>query len=68
MKKEFGKWLMDIAKYVVTVVILSSVFGTVEKVWVILTGGWITAIVALLCGLFLIKEPEKKRRKKHGRN
>lgn len=30
MRKEFGKWLMDIAKYIATAVILSSVFGEVE--------------------------------------
>ena len=26
MRKEFGKWLMDIAKHIATAVILSSVF------------------------------------------
>lgn len=27
MKKELGKWLMDIAKYTMTAVILTSIFG-----------------------------------------
>ncbi len=31
MRKEFGKWLMDIAKYITTAVVLTSFFGTVEQ-------------------------------------
>ncbi|MDB9152448.1 DUF6722 family protein [Parabacteroides distasonis] len=27
MKKEFGKWLMDVAKYLATAVLISSVFN-----------------------------------------
>ena len=39
MKKEFGKWLMDIAKYITTAVILTSIFGEVEQKWIIYFGG-----------------------------
>ena len=31
MKKEFGKWLMDIAKYLMTVAILSSIITDMDK-------------------------------------
>ena len=31
MKKELGKWLMDIAKYMVTALLLSSVFGDIGQ-------------------------------------
>lgn len=31
MKKEFGKWLMDIAKYMVTALLLSSTFGNMNN-------------------------------------
>lgn len=30
MKKEFGKWLMDIVKYVATAVLIATVFGNVK--------------------------------------
>ena len=30
MKKELGKWLMDIAKYITTVVIISTLFDEVQ--------------------------------------
>ena len=39
MKEEFGKWLMDIDKYVTTAVILTSIFGEIEKKWIIYAGG-----------------------------
>ena len=31
MKKEFGKWLMDVAKYLATAVLISSVFNLPVK-------------------------------------
>ena len=39
MRKELGKWLMDIAKYITTAVILTSIFGDVEQKWIIYPGG-----------------------------
>ena len=33
MKKEVGKWFMDIAKYVATAVLISSFFGGLEQKW-----------------------------------
>ena len=56
MKKELGKWLMDIAKYITTAVILTSIFGDIEERWLVYTGGTITIIVVLSWGLFLVKE------------
>ena len=56
MKKELGKWLMDIAKYITTAVILTSIFGDIEERWLVYTGGTITIIVVLSRGLFLVKE------------
>lgn len=55
MKKEFGKWLMDIAKYIATAVILSSVFGAVDT-WIMYIVGSIAVVLILLCGLMLVTE------------
>lgn len=63
MRKEFGKWLMDIAKYITTAVILSSVFGQVTEQWIIYVGGAITVLVTLLWGLFLLKPPSQPKKK-----
>lgn len=53
MGKEFGKWLMDIAKYITTAVIISAVFGETEG-WTLYCGASIAVVVSLLCGLALV--------------
>lgn len=55
MRKEFGKWLMDIAKYITTAVVLSSVFGEVET-WVVYLIGGLSVVVTLVWGLYLVNE------------
>lgn len=60
MRKELGKWLMDIAKYITTAVVLSSIFGDVQEEWVIYVGGSLAIVVTLLAGLWLVKEEKKK--------
>lgn len=56
MKKEFGKWLMDIAKYVTTAIILTSIFGGIKEQWIVYVCGVITTSITLGWGLFLTKE------------
>lgn len=64
MRKEFGKWLMDIAKYITTAVILSSVFGQVNTPWVVYLIGVVSVTVTLWCGLLLIGQSQKSADKK----
>lgn len=59
MKKELGKWLMDIAKYIATAVILTSVFGEISEQWVIYVGGLAAVVLTLAVGLWLIKDKKK---------
>ena len=59
MKKEFGKWLMDIAKYITTAVILTSIFGEVEQKWVIYLGGILAVVFTLGWGLYLVRDKKK---------
>lgn len=71
MKKEFGKWLMDIAKYVTTAVLLSTVFGGVEEKWLVLIMGFVIVGICLGWGMYLIKDrPHDKKRSinQHRRN
>ena len=63
MKKEFGKWLMDIAKYMVTALLLSSALGNMNRPWVFV-GVMIGTILTLAWGLILINK-DKKRRKEN---
>lgn len=59
MKKEFGKWLMDIAKYIVTALLLSSVFGDMQNPWIVICV-ILSAAITLTAGLFLIKDKTKE--------
>lgn len=54
MKKELGKWFMDIAKYITTAVVLSSIFGVIEQPWIIIVLGIVAILLTLLIGLWLI--------------
>lgn len=63
-RKEFGKWLMDIAKYITTAVILTSIFGDIEEQWIIYVSGAAAIITTLGWGLYLVKEPPVKTRRR----
>ena len=58
MKKELGKWLMDIAKYMTTALLLSSAFGDMENPLVI-ASVIIASAATLVIGLWLIKNKKE---------
>ena len=63
MKKEFGKWLIDIAKYMTTALVLSSVFGEMDSplvMGIVISGATLTLII----GLLLVKENKKVKEEK----
>lgn len=59
MKKEMGKWLMDIAKYITTAVILTSIFSDLEKQWMLYAFGVLAAATTLICGLLLLNNKKE---------
>jgi len=60
MRKELGKWLLDIAKYITTAVILTSLFSGVEQKWVIYVIGLTAVFATLVMGLWLMRDKKKK--------
>lgn len=61
MKKEFGKWLMDIAKYVTTAVLLSSWFSEVNDwEWYTYALVVISVVLTLGIGLKFVGDSESK--------
>ena len=59
MKKEFGKWLMDIAKYMVTALLLSTIFADMAEpiiLWMVV----IFSAVTLIAGLIIIYNSEQE--------
>ena len=61
MKKEFGKWLMDIAKYLTTAVLLSSVFNDIKESWVIYLVVSVAIVLTLLTGLLLVNDKKEEK-------
>ena len=59
MRKELGKWLMDVAKYMTTALLLSYVFSDMNNTVIIAT---VIAVASLLLitGLWLIYEKPNK--------
>lgn len=57
MKKELGKWLMDVAKYMTTALLLSSAFGEMNNVWIV-TAVVVATAVTLAGGLYLVKNKQ----------
>ena len=62
MKKEFGKWLMDIAKYMVTALLLSTIFADMQEP-IIIYMVVILSIVVLVIGLSLVSDESSTNKK-----
>ena len=60
MKRELGKWFMDVAKYVATAVVISSFLTGFEQKWMMYAIGSVTIIITILIGLWLIIKSKKE--------
>lgn len=66
IKQEFGKWFLDVAKYVLTALLLTSMIEGLSQTWVLVT----TAAVSILCltfGAILMRKgsDEEERRERN---
>ena len=62
MKKEFGKWLMDIAKYMVTALLRSTILADMQEP-IIIYMVVILSIVVLIIGLSLVSDESSTNKK-----
>ena len=60
MKHEFGKWLMDVAKYLVTAVLLASVFSDIQERWIVYAIVSCAIILTLGLGLWFLRDIKEK--------
>ncbi|MBO7554143.1 MAG: hypothetical protein J6T82_08955 [Bacteroidaceae bacterium] len=60
MKHEFGKWLMDVAKYLVTAVLLASVFSDIQERWIVYIIVSCAIILTLGLGLWFLRDIKEK--------
>lgn len=55
MNKEIGKWFLDVAKYILTAVLLKNLFGNSDSTFVVIIA--ISAMVALfIIGIYFLKD------------
>jgi len=60
MRKEIGKWFMDIAKYVTTAVLISSFLGGFEQKWIVYTVGITGVMLCISLGLYFLNDKKKQ--------
>ena len=54
MRQEFGRWFLDVAKYILTALLLSSFFGEMNNIYYTILAFCIFAL-CLLVGALLLK-------------
>ena len=63
-KDKFANWLLDIAKYITTAVIISSIFEGIESRVYFLIAGIAVVGASLGWGMFLIQDDDSPKKKK----
>jgi len=58
-KKKIGEWLMDVSKYMLTAVLISTIFKDLENKWVVYLVGFIAVIFSLYIGVDLFDKNSK---------
>ena len=68
---ELGKWLLDISKYLITALLLSTAFGDMGNPWIVM-GAIFTAAITFGFGYFLLTKNGRVKKdgsiKKRNRN
>lgn len=59
VKEEIGKWMLDVAKYVATAVLISSFLGELSSRWLVYVLGILAVIVFLWMGLWFINQTNR---------
>lgn len=58
-KKKIGEWLMDIAKYMLTAVVISTIFKDFENKWVVYGVGFVAVAITLYIGIDVFDKNSK---------
>ena len=62
MKREFGKWLLDIAKYMVTALLLATIFKDMYDP-IIIYMVVLLSVIILILGLYVIYDSDLDEKK-----
>ena len=64
MKKVFSAWLLDIAKYIVTALVITSALSDIVSGWFFYTACFVLVAVIIVFGILLYKGGEKEEKKR----
>ena len=62
IKQEFGKWFLDVAKYVITAMLLSSLIEGLSQPWLLTTAVSVTILCLIFGALLMSKGKEEEDR------
>ena len=69
MKKEIGKWFMDVAKYIATAVLLTQIFGGLaDSTYIIVFASFSVLLIFLLGAYIIHSDEEDQKRRERNRN
>jgi hypothetical protein len=63
IKQEFGKWFLDVAKYVLTAMILSSMLEGLSQTWLVV-GASALMMLCLIFGATLMRKGQEEENRK----
>lgn len=63
---EIGKWLLDISKYLVTAMLLTTAFGDMSNPWIVL-GVIISALITFMLGVVLVRRSGDRKSKNNNK-
>lgn len=67
IKQEFGKWFLDVSKYVLTAMLLSSMIEGLSQTWFIATTAAVTILCLIFGAILMRKGKEEEDRKARNR-
>ena len=67
IKQEFGKWFLDVAKYVLTAMLLTSMIEGLSQWWLIATTAAVTVLCLIFGSILMRKGKEEEERKARNR-
>lgn len=63
MKKEIGKWFMDVAKYIATAVLLTQIFGGMADSAYIIAYALISVVIIFSLGVSIIHSDDEDKKR-----
>jgi hypothetical protein len=68
IKQEFGKWFLDVAKYVLTAMILASMIEGLSQGWLIVASSVLMLTCLAFGAILMRKGREEEERRERNRN